>query len=364
MKHEFDIKKLIEKFNLGSISREELLYMVSYFKENDPNNELLQVYQEAWEASLSETSEYNFSQAYSNILTNIKADTTRIKQLKKDRNIDFKLIWKYAAVFIIAFSASWFVHNLVKTDRKVQFLNAYQSITVPYGSKSRIELPDGSKVVLNSGSKLKYITGLGDKNRSVFLEGEAFFEVRKDKDHPFYVNVAGLKIKVLGTSFNVKAYPEEKMVETTLVTGKVELFKLDRHEHEKLIATLNPTQKAVYEKENESLSYQNSEPEKQRNQDKSRVSVPHVQIEKNVDTERSTAWKDNKFVFDNERFEDVMKRIERWFNVDIEFEFNEIKEARISGKFDKETVEQAMKALTIATPFHYKIEKNKLTIFK
>lgn len=89
-----------------------------------------------------------------------------------------------------------------------------------------------------------------------------------------------------------------------------------------------------------------------------------IKVEENVKTDLSTAWKDNEFVFDNERFEDLVKKVERWYDVEIELNYPGLNDARFSGKFDKETIEQAIKALTFVTPFQYTIEKNKILIYK
>lgn len=226
MKQNINIENLVEKFNHGNISHEELAVLVEYLKANDPGNELLSLYQKSWDMALLVNNETSISETYSSILKKIEVSPEAFKTQGKSTAEPRKLIryfWKYAAVFAIAFSMSWLTHNLLNNDLdKV----SYQNIEVPYGSKTKIELPDGSRVSLNSGSKLKYEKGFGDKTRVIFLEGEAFFDVKKT-GIPFYVHVSGIKIKVLGTTFNVKAYPEEKTVETTLITGRVEIFKSD-----------------------------------------------------------------------------------------------------------------------------------------
>jgi ferric-dicitrate binding protein FerR (iron transport regulator) len=355
MKQELHIESLIQKFNLGTISRDELKELIAYYKENEPGNELLEIYQKAWEKSISDISLVNAEEEYAMIIDRINS-----KQLipvnRRARYI--REILKYAALFVLAFSISWLLHNNTPITTTKQSQISYQNIEVPYGSKTKVELPDGSKVTLNSGSRLRYESNLGNDTRTVYLEGEAFFDVRKVENRPFYVNTSGIKIKVLGTSFNVKAYPEEKTVETTLVTGKVEIFEMNASEN-KPIAVLLPRQKAIFEKEAGSISTKKEE-------DKLPKTAPDdiIEIKTNINTELSVAWKDNNFVFDNERFGELITKIERWYNVEIELDYPALNDARFSGKFDKETIEQAMKALTFVTPFQYKIEKNKITIIK
>lgn len=356
MKGKLNIESLIEKFNQGTISHDELAVLIEYFRENNPSGELMSVYQHAWENAASEHSEINSAQLYSQVISRIDTDVEEEKPARILANI-----WRYAAIFIVAFAISWFINNQTTNDKPASI--TYQNIEVPYGSKTKVQLPDGSYVTLNSGSKLKYANGFGDNSRTVFLEGEAFFDVNKNKAMPFYVNVSGIKIKVLGTTFNVKAYPEEKTVETTLITGSVQIYKADNETETTPMATLQPSEMAVYEKKSGELKKSDSDVAKVAEEIAS-VPEKEIEVQQNINTELSTAWKNNELVFNNERFEDLTKRIERWYNVEIELNHPGLKEARFSGKFDKETLEQAIKALTLVTPFQYKIEKNHIWIYK
>lgn len=304
MKPNINIESLVEKFNHGNISSEELATLVSYLKENEPGSELLNLYQKTWDSALLELNNENLSDSYSSILKKIEVNqSSSISQTYKFA----KSFLKYAAVFAFAFSISWLINNqLNKQSDSI----AFQNIEVPYGSKTKVQLPDGSYVTLNSGSKLRYGNSFGNNSRNVFLEGEAYFDVKKDAI-PFYVNVSGIKVKVLGTSFNIKAYPEEKTIETTLVTGKIEIFKTGNSPEKTPLATLLPKQKAVYQKAENEIEMQEEKPETDAFAAAPVIMKP-IKIEQSVKTELTTAWKDNEFVFDNERFEDIIKKVERW----------------------------------------------------
>lgn len=338
MKKENHIGILIEKFRNGTVSHEELAVLLSYFRENQPQGELLDFYEHVWEKASGDNIEANSENSFSGILNEINREEGQPfgKTIRWTGNL-----WKYAALFIIAFAISWLVNNLVH-DRKSAMATTYQNIEVPYGSRSKVELPDGSKVTLNAGSKLRYANGFGNTNRYVDLKGEAFFEVKKDLEHPFYVNTPGIKIKVTGTTFNVKAYPEEKSIETTLITGTIQLYNTGNPKEDVALAVLTPGQKALYEKGRDH-----------------EILVTDV-----LKPELAVAWTDDQFVFDNVSFEELAIRIERWYDVEIILNYPALKNARFSGRFDKETIEQAMKALTLVTPFHFKIEKNKISIYK
>lgn len=356
MKQDSNIENLIQKFNHGTISREELLVLLAHFKEHDPGSELLNIYQKAWDAAASDSGILDPTAEYSMIVERI--NKTSIIPLNRKKVLMTSFL-KYAAVFVSAFSMAWFANNMLQKPTQ-NYQGSYQNIEVPYGSKTKIELPDGSKVTLNSGSRLKYENDLGTGSRTVYLTGEAYFDIKKDEKRPFYVNTSGIKIKVLGTSFNVKAYPEEKTVETTLITGKVEIFNSNRKSGQTPMAVLVPGEKAVFDKTHGNQISEVKEEVKEEN-----LKLPaSIQVEKVVNTELTTGWKDNQLIFDNERFEELVVRIERWYDVEIELSNTDLKNARFSGKFDKETIEQAMKALTFVTPFHYEIEKNQIRITK
>jgi transmembrane sensor len=351
-------KDLLIKYLLGETSLEETSFVLNWIHSSDQNkNDFLEL-QALVDSILASSNPYkiNSEQAYRDLQKKLENKKTETKPLK---NQLFSFV-RIAAIFILGFVISWMVHYLIGQPALSNHSMSYQKIYVPYGSKTRLELPDGSRVILNSGSSLKYPVQFGDKIRDVYLDGEAYFEVKKDKKKPFFVNTAGIHIKVLGTSFNVKAYPEEKTVETTLVTGSIQIFSDKRPESSNKPVCLVPKQKAIY--------IRNTREDHQNNRDSKSTDVVEdktepIQVRSEVKTELCTAWKDNRLEFDNELFHDVIVKIERWYNVEIELNNFELNNARFSGKFDKENIEQAMKALVVVTPFRYEINKNKIKIY-
>ncbi|WP_461533315.1 FecR family protein [Sinomicrobium sp.] len=195
-------------------------------------------------------------------------------------------------------------------------------------------LPDGSKVTLNSESSLKIVPGFNDATRTVRLNGEAFFEVTHNKTRPFIVETQnGLKIKVLGTSFNVKAYKENAAVETTLVTGKVELYEKDSTTPS---AILSPEQQAIFDPKKRNISVEQ------------------------VSTSSITSWKEGILTFDNSPLLNVVKDIERWYGVSIQIISPELKSYSFSGKFlRKYSVEQVMNILKTSSPIYYTYDRKK-----
>ena len=219
------------------------------------------------------------------------------------------------------------------------------------GTRTKLVLPDGSAVWLNAGSKLSYPQKFGGNERGVTLSGEAFFDVVK-AGKPFIIHTAGVQIKVLGTAFNVRSYPAEKMVETSLVRGRVEITQ-DRNPDKKYV--LQPAEKLTL----------NTAPADEKNshpKTPNALAVFATLHYLNDTTIAETSWVENKLVFDDESFADVARKMERWYGVSFLFTAERLERERFTGVFEKETVWQALTAMQLTTPFHYAIKNNQITI--
>lgn len=279
-----------------------------------------------------------------------------------------KIRWYWAAA-VIAVVGSLFVFgkSVWLHDKKVAESLAgkeVNEISTRPGSKSKIQLPDGSIVMLNSGSKLIYNKEYGIENREVTLVGEGFFDVKKDKEKPFIIHTADINIKVLGTVFNVKAYPEDKKTETSLIRGSIEVTIKSRP-NDKII--LSPSEKLVVEN---GLTADAND----RQQSRDIVAVPaglstvmainklkYSPVDSSV---AETLWIDNKLVFRDESFEELAMRMQRWYDVSISLQDEQLAEKRLTGIFERETIEEALEALKISIPFRYEKNGNKIIIHK
>ena len=224
------------------------------------------------------------------------------------------------------------------------------------GSRTQIQLPDGSTVWLNASSNLTYDKNFGNSLREVNLTGEAFFDVVKDASHPFIIHTKVIDVKVLGTQFNVKAYPNDAYTEASLIRGSVEVTIKNR-----------PNEKH-YLKPNEKVSVANNidqAPEKTV-RTKPLISTEGLTYYHADNTIIETSWVDNRLIFqENETFRDVAKKMERWFGgISITFADDEVGDYRIYGSFTDETVTQALDALREAFKFNYKINANNIVIAK
>ena len=249
--------------------------------------------------------------------------------------------------------------NTTSIPSKIQF--AQSEVITKSGSRTRIQLPDGTMVWLNGSSKLVYDNNnFGEKIRQVTLSGEGYFDVVKNADKPFIIHTAKMDIKVLGTAFNVKAYPGEKNTETSLVRGTIEV-------------TLKGHQEKITMKANDKLIVQNDDVTSGKKEviaskkqtaasSGSFMYLGHLTLSPKDNTVIETAWVDNKLVFDNETFEDLAIKMERWYGVSIKFTHAKLKRAHFTGTFDKETVTDALTALQLTSAFTYSIKNDIITI--
>ncbi len=215
----------------------------------------------------------------------------------------------------------------------------YNTLKVPYGKRFDVVLSDGSHVFLNSGTSLRYpVQFLKGLDRTVFLTGEAYFDVTKDKKHPFTVHADELSIKVLGTKFNVSHYPEDTNINTVLVEGSVELYKKAEDKESGDGTLLKPGFKAEWRK----VGYD-------------------ITIE-NVDTQIYTAWIQGKLVFRNTPFRKIRQALERRYNVTIKNRNKDLDDQSFDATFDIETIEEVLESFNKSYAIRYKIENNEVII--
>ncbi len=263
----------------------------------------------------------------------------RFKNIIKKRKLD-KYLYAAASIFVL-FLFLWNANNkpnntVIQDNPQVVSTNIIPeeiNLITYRGDKKEIYLPDGSKIVLNAESELIYPKEFNDSIREVTLIGEAFFDIKRNVNKPFIVNTNSIKIKVLGTSFNVKSYDKDKKVETTLVTGKVELIK-----DKETPIVLAPSQKAVfYKKENK------------------------LEIEE-VKSLEVVAWKEGKLIFKKTSLQEVVIDLERKYNVKININSQKLLNYEYTGTFDNLSIDEVLKLLTISSPIKYSIKNGKIIL--
>lgn len=235
---------------------------------------------------------------------------------------------------------------------------SYKEIIIGKGVRTIVVLPDGTRVWLNADSKLSYDPQMNEMGRHVTLEGEAFFDVTHDKKHPFIINTNKVSIKVLGTSFNIKAYATDKKCETTLIRGSIELTLND-----------DPTQKIILKPSEKLAVIENDERKDVSSDDKPHKTktllIEHINPVRLEDKEYvpETSWTENRIMFENETMQEIAVKLERWYNVKIQIENKEIGRYHFTGAFTNETIDQVITAMQLVKYFNFKINNNDITIY-
>lgn len=223
------------------------------------------------------------------------------------------------------------VYSVVPGMNKEMAIN---TLSTSSGESYQVKLPDGSLVWLNARSSLQYPTSFSGKtNRKVELMGEAYFEVAKDKKHPFQVISNKQLVTVLGTHFNIKCYPEDKLITTTLLEGSVQV---NSQKTAKIITPGNQTILSA---------------------DDQLVVVP-------ADVEAITAWRNNEFMFQSEDIESVMKNISRWYNVEVVYTGSKPTERYSGGLSRFDQVTKVLRMLETTGGVHFKIDGRKIYVSK
>ena len=216
----------------------------------------------------------------------------------------------------------------------------YNTLTVPYGKRFALKLSDGTKVNLNAGTSLRYpVKFIKGQNRQVYVEnGEAYFNVTKDAKHPFIVSNNNVNVRVLGTQFNVSSYPEDVNVSTVLVEGSVSLYDNNVAYKSENVTILKPGYLADWNKSNKS-----------------------IKIEK-ADIEVHTAWINGRIILKHMKFGNIIKKLERHYDVKIKNNNKSLEEELITATFDIETIEQVFEVIKELHPMEYKIQDKIITI--
>jgi len=236
-------------------------------------------------------------------------------------------------------------------------------LVVPSGEKSKVILADGSTVWINSESRLIYPVGFKGRERKVILEGEAYFDISKVKNSPFVVYTQDVRVRVTGTKFNVKSYPKDHTIETTVVEGSVRVE--DKEEKVRFSPVLlKSSERMVLRKDY--MKGQSDALQKEVPEESVQVSEPVSSEEITigyVNTENITSWKDHLLVFDNESLEEIALKMSRWYKVQIIIQDSELKTQRYTGKFvNNESLDQVLKAINLTTPIQYTLNKTGVQI--
>lgn len=267
------------------------------------------------------------------------------------------LFIKIAAVLVLGILiASVFIYVNRKPVPASRRITDRYEVIVPDGQKSNLILPDGTKVMVNAGSRLFLPKETVSGKREVWLDGEAFFEVTKNPHQPFVVHTSDIQVKVLGTTFNVRAYSDEKLVETTLMEGQVALRTTEENGQD---VFLSPDHKAIFVKSKDAEL--GAALQRQFGQN---IKIGQILVSGKIDPESAISWTQGKLTFEDEYFDVIARRLERYYGVQIHLADESMKNMIYTGTIKNISLDQALRALQTTTPFQYTIKDQSITITK
>ena len=373
MKMKKEIKLLFQKFVNKEISVEELEVFNNYLKKSEHDPEIRQYLADLWEyfevpgryrsPGFPNENANNLeekSREFESLMKAVKNHDDEIEKAIKKFDTEANSLqnsrsrhksgskagfWDWLKrLFIIALvgggAGVWyrFSHETAVADTEVAYVEKLNE----YGQKSTISLPDGSQVKLNSGSKLVFPRSFAANTREVFLEGEAFFEVEKNPGRPFIVRSGDLVTTVLGTSFNIKAYPEEEAIAVTVATGKVKVRK-DAATDESTKTThqemeLSPNQQAIYSLTGDGIT------------------------KHDVDATKYLSWSNGTLHFEETRFEEVIITLSRWFDVEFEVVNEGLNDCLIIGEYKNASMHTVLESLKVVLGIEYEFTEKGVKI--
>ena len=330
------IDELIANYLTEGLDKNALDELKTWIAASAENQQYFIRQREIWFSAVSReaASVYDKDKAFENFRNRVESQ--KEIQSTSRRGFSLSALWRYAAVVAIIIAVGCISYWQGEGNVKDTF--AAISVEAPLGSKTKLYLPDGTLVWLNAGSRMTYSQGFGVDNRKVELEGEGYFEVKRNEKIPFFVKTKDLQLQVLGTKFNFRDYPEDHEVVVSLLEGKVGLNNLLREEKE---AVLSPDERAVLNKANGLLTVES------------------------VTASNASQWTDGYLFFDEELLPDIAKELERSYNVKIHIANDSLKTFRFYGNFVRreQNIQEVLEALASTEKMQYKIEERNITIY-
>jgi ferric-dicitrate binding protein FerR (iron transport regulator) len=370
VKNEYiDIDDLIIRYLSGNTTSAENSILTDWIRESDDNKTTFNAIRNIWLATAQTADVVSALNIYSNnnSLNNdpdINDDDGQDDDIKSRPNV-FVRIMKVAAVALITLTIGALGNQYFMNRNQIALNDRNMTIQTTLGSRALTTLPDGSKVWLNAGSRLDYTLEFGRKTRVVKLTGEAFFDVKTDSTKPFIVRAGKLAIKAYGTAFNVKAYPNENAITTTLVRGKVVIAGKDNADKD-FVVNMKPNDKVAFF--NDKVQNINALNKMYALNNKAQRSVPVIMDDINaikeaeIKTELYTSWKDDRWVIEKRDIEGLVNDFERRYNIKILLTSDDIRKYHFTGTLQNETIEQVLVILRHTIPLKYKIDKGLITI--
>ncbi|MDP4201168.1 MAG: FecR domain-containing protein [Bacteroidota bacterium] len=317
--------ELFERYVFGKASDQEIARLSNWIKNNPGLSRWLERQIEDSSSEIDAALQFRMLR---NIHKEVEPDNAPV------RSSGWKKQWWLAAAVVMLPLLTAIGMYFYMSDKTIPEKAPY-TIAVEQGQKANIVLPDGSKVWLNSKSKLTCTPGFNDKDRELNLTGEAYFEVAHNKNKPFRVKCNDISVEALGTAFVVRAYGEDKTVSSVLINGKVKVGTLGGQ------VVLSPNERVEYDKETRTNK------------------VKHV-----TNAPDFTGWRNNELRFEHETLKEIAKSIERTYNIKIVFGSNGIENQYFTGTINNGSLESVLNTLALTSSLKFRIENQQVILSK
>lgn len=326
-----DINEIIIRYLNASATQEEKVYLLQWLKESENNRSDFVETRDLWLAcDVVSDNELEVEIALEKFKSRILSESKRISVLRERSTIFYKQV--AAACLLLIGIGSWFA---LRSHFGTQALMVKNQLITADGSKGRFELPDGTIVWLNGNSSLTYLDSFTDGKRDVTLNGEAYFEVTKNKNSPFSIQLGDLAIQVLGTKFNVSNYGTDREIKTALLSGSIKITGTALNKE----VILKPDQLFTYSKQS----------------NKGSVDSVEAQLYAN--------WIKDKLIFDHEKLSDILICLEGWYGVTFNCNKSFAETTRMSFTVRGESIDEILSAMEMIVPIKYDKKGNEVTIF-
>lgn len=332
--NKIQFEELAIRYFTGDLDSEGILLLEDEIRQSEEAKKTFDELKEIWAASTTqeELDSYDYKAAYQRFLHKISEDSDETDEDQKEENPRFYHIYRWiggiAASLLILFGATYLSYQ--QGQKNLQNTFADIVVATPNGSSTSVNLPDGSIVKLNGGSRISYSQGYGVDGRIVNIEGEGYFEVKKDSTKPFIVNSANIIVKVLGTKFNFCDYPQETQALVALDEGKVNMTSIESKQE----ITLLPNQHVVFDKKTGAMTLLNTKK-----------------------LANKGLWTKGVIAFNGESLKDIAVVLERCYSVTFKITPSKQNSLHFYGVFykDSQNVYDIMEALAATGKFTYKI---------
>ncbi len=315
----------------GDLSVKDKEKLKVWVSESETNKEYYEQIRVSWKGSLDKAAKITqTSKEWTRFCNRISVYP--LSNSKKVRRFNW---YQIAAATIVGL----FIAGLIFKNLHTKEVRSYCTFISPEGSVNQVILPDSSIVYLNSGSDIKYELNNANNLREVYLNGEAWFHVKKDRSKPFIVHTPCYNVRVLGTKFNVSSYSDEESVTTTLEEGSIQILEAQAINKKDQII-LKPGEQLSYDKKNKKI------------------------FRKKVDTRLYTSWRKNELIFLDTKFQNLIKLLEHKYGVDIEVKDSTILNSHFSGTIKNESISEVLNIIQYTHPITYQVNGNKIIINK